>query len=131
LFGRFTRELRQNGRLLGGAIGDSERVIFPPATYCDDTYAAVTHLVPVGPLGTIRASTRVCALFSNGPTPPYTIVYVQLDNASTAAPGYLRDDGVTEATGSGLVGRRCRAVIKPNPQGTLADIVYELLETQA
>lgn len=125
LFGEM-KHGRLAGSLVPGADGDADRVIFPPQSFCEITFRAATGLVPVGPGGTIRAMTVVQRKFANGLPPPYVIVFVQLDGADTAAPGYLRNSGVEHETNPQLIGARCRAVFRDEPTGDWTDFWYEL-----
>lgn len=112
--------------LLGALVAETGRVIFPPMSFCEVTYQPVERLVPVGPLGTIRAFTVVHTKFANGPPPPHTMVFVQLDGASTASPGYLKDHVTEGAADLDLIGARCRAVFKDDPAGEWQDFWFEL-----
>jgi uncharacterized OB-fold protein len=115
-------------RLLASKVNATGRVIFPPQSVCEISYRDTDALVEVGPGGTIKTFTIVHSKFGGSPPPPFVIVYVQLDGASTASGGYLRGYG-TEAEGSlALIGRRVRAVFKDEPAGEWSDLWYELEE---
>ena len=122
MFGAFKEK-----RMLGARVAGGERVIFPPQSYCEVTYRETDELVDVGPGGTIRTFTISNTKWS-GPPPPYIIVFVQLDGASTATGGYLRNFGTDPAGSLALIGARCRVVFKDQPVGEWSDIWFELEE---
>ena len=122
----FFEGLKQK-RLLG--VRDPVRglVMFPPRSFADESFSAMSELVPVGPAGTIRTLTRVTP-GGKDPKPPFTVVFVQLDGAASAAAGRLRGPGSDPADPLTLIGRRCRAVFKDRPEGAFTDFWYELGE---
>jgi len=126
MFGEM-KQKRLAGSRVAGTGGEDDRVIFPPQSFCEITFRAADRLVPVGPEGTIRAVTVVHRRFANGLPPPYVIVFVQLDGASTAAPGYLRNSGAEHESNPQLIGVRCRTVFREEPVGEWGDFWYELL----
>ncbi len=118
-------EALKSKRLVGSRVAGGSRVIFPPQSVCEISFRETDELVDVGPGGTIRSFTIVHTK-SSGLTTPYIIVFVQLDGASTATGGYLRNVS-TEAAGSlALIGARCRAVFKDEPVGDWPDFWFEL-----
>ncbi len=125
LLERFLAELKHR-RLVGGIVPGTNRVIFPPRSFCELSYRRVNDVVPVGPGGTIRGFTRLMVKLANGPTPPAVIVHVQLDGADTASPGYLRGAVVAMDPPPALIGTRCRAVFKEEPEGDWTDFWFEL-----
>ena len=127
LLDRFFAELR-DGRLMGGEVPGTGRVIFPPRSFCELSFRQVDRLVPVGPGGTVRGFTRLAVKLANGPPPPAVIVHVQLDGADTASPGYLRGDIVSADPPPPLIGARVRAVFKENPDGDWTDFWFEMEE---
>lgn len=125
LLDRFFVELKR-GRLMGGAVPGTGRVIFPPRSFCELSFRRVDRLVPVGPGGTVRGFTRLAVKLASGPPPPAIIVHVQLDRADTASPGYLRGDVVAADPPPDLIGTRVRAVFRGQPEGDWADFWFEL-----
>lgn len=113
-------------RLCGGLVQDTGRVIYPPTSFCELSFKPVIKLVPVGPGGVIRSYTVSRTKFANGLAPPYVIVFVQLDGASTASAGYLRNFGDVDSLSLDLIGARCRAVFTENPVGDWTDFWFEL-----
>jgi uncharacterized OB-fold protein len=113
-------------RLVGARVRGSDRVIFPPQSVCEVSYRDTDELVDVGPGGTIRTFTVVHSKFGGGPPPPYVIVFVQLDGASTASGGYLRNVDPATAGSLALIGKRVRAVFKDEPAGQWSDVWFEL-----
>jgi uncharacterized OB-fold protein len=124
LLDRFFVELKA-GRLMGGKVPESGRVMFPPRSVCELSYRKVEELVPVGPGGTIRGITKAFSNFG-GLKPPYIVAFVQLDNTDMSSPAFLRGDGTDVPDLLSLVGKRCRVVIKDQPAGEWADFWYEL-----
>jgi uncharacterized OB-fold protein len=110
-------------RLLGVRAG--ARVLFPPSAFDETTFAELHELVPVGPGGGIRTVTRIVPGGSKAP-PPYLVVFVQLDGAACASPSRLRGPGSDVANPLDVIGRRCRAVFKPEPTGDWSDFWYEM-----
>jgi len=125
LLDRFFVELRK-GKLTGGQVPGTGRVIFPPRSFCELSFRQVDTLVPVGPGGTVRGFTRLAVKLGNGPPPPAIIVHVQLDGADTASPGYLRGDIVSADPPPLLIGARVRAVMKDQPEGDWSDFWFEM-----
>jgi len=119
-------EALKQGKLMGGAVQGSSRVMFPPRSVCELTYAKADRLVPVGPGGTIRSFTKVFSTFGNAPKPPYIVAFVQLDGTDTASPAYLRGPGTDSPDLIGLIGKRCKVVCKDQPAGEWDDFWYEL-----
>lgn len=116
----------KNKRLCGGLVRETGRVIFPPTSFCEISFEPVTALVPIGPGGVIRAYTVSRTKFANGLAPPYVIVFVQLDGASTASPGYLRGYGDVDGLSLAIIGARCRAAFTDAPVGDWTDFWFEL-----
>jgi len=114
----FFEALKQK-RLLA-AKAPSGRVLFPPTSLCEVTYSDVTELVPVGPSGIIRTFTVLPS------QPPKIIVFVQLEGADTAAPGYLRGLPEADLYSLDLIGAPCRAVFADQPGGEWSDFWFEL-----
>jgi len=112
-------------RMVGARVAGACRVIFPPQSFCEMTYRKTDELVDVGPGGTIRTFTISNTKWS-GPPPPYIIVFVQLDGASTATGGYLRNVSTDPAGCLALIGARCRVVFTDEPTGAWSDIWYQL-----
>lgn len=114
-------------RLLG--VRDPARglVMFPPRGFCEESFSEMSELVPVGPGGTIRTLTKVIP-GGKEPRPPFIVVFVQLDGADSAAAGRLRGVGSDPADPLALIGQRCHAVFKPEPDGAYTDFWYELGE---
>jgi uncharacterized OB-fold protein len=112
-------------RLLGARDPASLRVLFPPRGFAEETFSAISELVPVGPGGVIRTITR---LPGGGPNkrPPYYVVFVQLDGADSASAGHLRGVDVELANSAELIGKQCHAVFKDEPKGDWADYWYEM-----
>ncbi|MGQ7793601.1 Zn-ribbon domain-containing OB-fold protein [Faunimonas sp. B44] len=122
---RMFEELK-NKRLVGARVRGGDRVIFPPQSVCEVSYRDTEELVEVGPAGTIRTFTIVHSKFARSPPPPYVIVFVQLDGASTATGGYLRNADVEIAGSLALIGKRAKAVFKDEPEGQWSDFWFEL-----
>src|SRR5262249_43189504 len=116
----------KNKRISGGLVQGTGRVIFPPLSFCEISFEPVIDLVPVGPGGVVRSYTVSQTKFANGLTPPYVIVFVQFDGASTASPGYLKNYGSVDDLSLDIVGARCRAVFTEAPVGDWADFWFEL-----
>ncbi|MFO1085278.1 MAG: OB-fold domain-containing protein [Reyranellaceae bacterium] len=116
----------RNKRICGGLVRDTGRVIFPPASFCEISFRPVTALVPVGPGGIVRSYTVSRTKFANGLAPPYVIVFVQFDGASTASPGYLRNCGNVDDLSLDVIGARCRAIFAEAPVGDWTDFWFEL-----
>ncbi|GAA4339015.1 hypothetical protein GCM10023144_36720 [Pigmentiphaga soli] len=114
-------------RLLGTRVAGGDRVIFPPQSYCEVSYRDANEFVEVGPGGTIRTFT-ISHTKWGGPTPPYIVAFVQLDGASTATGGYLRNANTDPAGSLALIGARCRVVFRDDPAGEWSDIWFELEE---
>jgi uncharacterized OB-fold protein len=114
-------------RLLG--VRDPVRglVMFPPRSFCEESFSPMQELVPVGPAGTIRTLTKIIP-GGKEPRPPFIVVFVQLDGADSACAGRLRGPNSDPADPLTLIGARCRAVFKPEPEGTFTDFWYELGE---
>lgn len=116
----FFEGLKHKKLLAAKVSGDTGRVIFPPTSFCEVTYSEVTDLVPVGPTGTIRTFTLLPG------TSAKLIVFVQLDGADTASPGYLRGVPEGDMTSLLLIGARCRVVFADEPTGDWTDFWFEL-----
>jgi uncharacterized OB-fold protein len=114
-------------RLLG--VRDPARglVMFPPRSFSEVSFSEMSELVPVGPGGIIRTLTRVIP-GGKEPRPPFLVVFVQLDGADSAAAGRLGGPGSDPADPLTLIGARCCAVFKPEPEGAFTDFWYELGE---
>jgi uncharacterized OB-fold protein len=123
---RFLAALKER-RLLG--VRDQVRglIMFPPRGFAEESFSAMTELVPVGPGGIIRTLTRIVP-GGKQPKPPYIVAFVQLDGADSAAAGRLRGPGSDPADPLPLIGARCRVVFKPEPEGDSSDYWYELGE---
>ena len=123
---QFLLGLKQQ-RLLG--VRDAARglVMFPPRNSFEESFSAMTELVPVGPGGVIRTLTRLVP-GGKSPKQPFMVAFVQLDGADSAAAGRLRGPGSDPADPLSLIGTRCRAVFKPEPEGAFTDFWYELGE---
>ena len=118
---RFFEKLKERQLLAGKAPGERGRVAFPPSSFCEASYSEVVDLVPVGPKGVIRTFTVL-------PSPsPSIIVFVQLDGADTASPGYLRGVPEEDMYSLDLVGAPCRVVFAHEPAGDRADFWFELV----
>jgi uncharacterized OB-fold protein len=113
-------------RFYGGLVQDTGRVIYPPTSFCELSFKPVVELVPVGPGGIVRSYTVSRTKFANGLAPPYVIVFVQLDGASTASAGYLKNFGDIDRLSLDLIGMRCRAVFTDEPAGDWSDFWFEL-----
>jgi acetyl-CoA C-acetyltransferase len=120
-------EALKSKRLVGARVAGGSRVIFPPQSVCEVSFRDTDGLVDVGPGGTIRTFTIVHTKWG-GLATPYIIVYVQLDGASTATGGYLRNASTDSAGSLSLIGARCRAVFKDEPAGEWSDFWFELEE---
>jgi uncharacterized OB-fold protein len=100
-------------------------ILFPPRSFSEESFTELKELVPVGPGGIIRTLTKVVP-GGKEPRPPFLVVFVQLDGASSAAAGRLRGDDSDTADPLSLIGRRCKAFFKPEPEGAWTDFWYEL-----
>jgi uncharacterized OB-fold protein len=120
----FFQALRER-KLLGARDPSNGRVLFPPRAFAEESFSVLSELVPVGPGGIIRTITR---LPGGGPNkrPPYCVVFVQLDGADSASAGHFRGAGSDLPNPAELIGKRCHAVFKDEPQGDWADYWYEL-----
>lgn len=115
----FFEALKQGRLLAGRADGPDGRVIFPPSSFCEESYSEVTELVPVGPRGIIRSFTVL-------PGPPQKlIVFVQLEGADTASPGYLRGVEDEDMQALALVGAPCHVVFAEDRKGAWSDFWFE------
>lgn len=114
-------------RLVGSRVAGGSRVIFPPQSFCEVSFRETDALVDIGPGGTIRTFTISHTKWGR-PETPYIIVFVQLDGASTATGGYLRNTSTDHAGSLKLIGARCRAVFKDEPAGDWSDFWFELEE---
>ena len=114
-------------RLLGVRDPVRNLVMFPPRSFAEESFSEMSELVPVGPGGVIRTLTRVIP-GGKEPRPPFLVVFVQLDGAYAAAAGALRGPGSDVADPLSLIGRRCNAVFKPEPEGAWTDFWYQLEE---
>lgn len=112
-------------RLLG--VRDRARglVVFSPRSFSDESFSEMSELVPVGPGGVIRTLTKIVP-GGKEQRPPFLVVFVQLDGADSAAAGRLRGTGSDPADPLTLIGARCKAVFKPEPEGAWSDFWYEL-----
>ena len=110
-------------RLLG--VRDHARglVMFSPRSFAEESFSEMSELVPVGPGGVIRTLTKVVP--SKGEA-AFLVVFVQPDGADSAAAGRLRGAGSDPADPLTLIGARCKAVFKPEPEGAWTDFWYEL-----
>lgn len=113
----------KDGRLVGVRDPVSGRVLFPPRAFAEESWSALSELVPVGPGGVIRTLTRVPG---RGDGPPLMVVFVQLDGADSAAAGRLKGPAATMDDPLPLIGARCRAVFADAPAGGWSDFWYEL-----
>lgn len=120
---RFFQGLKEK-RLLG--VRDPVRglVMFPPRSFCEESFSEMTELVPVGPAGIIRTLTRIIP-GGKEPRPPFIVVFVQLNGAASAAAGRLRGPDSDPADPLALIGSRCHAVFKSEPEGAFTDFWYE------
>lgn len=118
-------EALKKKKLVGSRVAGSRRVIFPPQSFCEVSFRETDELVEVGPGGTIRTFTIVHTKWGGLQT-PYIIVFVQLDGASTATGGYLRNANTDPAGSLSLIGARCRAVFRDEPAGEWSDFWFEL-----
>ena len=111
-------------RLLG--VRDHARglVMFSPRSFAEESFSEMSELVPVGPGGVIRTLTKVVPGGKEGMG--FLVVFVQLDGADSAAAGRLRGIGSDPADPLTLIGARCKAVFKPEPEGAWTDFWYEL-----
>jgi uncharacterized protein len=125
LIGRLFEAFKRK-RLVGARVPGSGRVIFPPQSVCEVSYREADELVEVGPGGTVRTFTVVHSKFGGAPPTPYVMVFVQLDGASTASGGYLRNVDIGTAVNLALIGKRVRAVFKEEPAGQWSDVWFEL-----
>lgn len=112
-------------RLLG--VRDRVRglVMFSPRSFAEESFSEMSELVPVGPGGVIRTLTKIVPGGKERGT-PFLVVFVQPDGADSAAAGRLRGTGSDPADPLTLIGARCRAVFKPEPEGAWSDFWYEL-----
>jgi uncharacterized OB-fold protein len=99
-------------------------VMFPPRAFAEESFSEMSELVPVGPSGVIRTLTKVVP-GGKEPRPPFLVVFVQLDGADSAAAGRLRGEP-DDVDPLSLIGARCRAVFKSEPEGAWTDFWYEL-----
>ena len=119
---KFFEALKEKKLLAARAPGEKGRVIFPPTSFCEVTFSAVTELVPVGPKGRIVTFTILPG------TTPKLIVFVQLEGADTASAGYLRGVPEGEMTSLSLVGAPCTVVFADEPKGDWSDFWFELID---
>lgn len=119
---KFFDGLKEKQLLAAKVPGETGRVIFPPASFCEATFSPVTRLVPVGPKGRIITFTLLPG------NSPKLIVFVQLDGADTASAGYLRGVPEERMTSLSFVGASCTAVFADEPKGDWSDFWFELMD---
>jgi len=122
---RFFQELRDNGRIWGVRCPGCQRVYIPPRPICGICAGKTGEWVEVSDEGVIVGCTVVNVPFIDPMTGeqrpvPYGFAIIRLDGASTALYHFLEE---TDPKKLG-VGKRVKAVFRPERKGTLLDIKH-------
>ncbi len=118
---RFSREMRDNRRIMGVRCSRCEAVLLPPRPYCGFCFEPATEWVEVADEGELVTFTSVqgdpdAAVFEE----PRIRALIMLDGAGVHFPhvlGEVAPDDVSE-------GMRVKAVWSEDRNGTLSDIKY-------
>lgn len=118
-----------SGHIYGRRCDGCDRVLVPARSFCDRCHQATSDWFDIPTHGVIEMLTIVHEPFRGLPEPPYALVYVTLDGADTALPGYVRGVDLSDAraaAGQLAIGTRVVVRFSDNPAGTVADYWFEL-----
>ncbi|MBW2637625.1 MAG: Zn-ribbon domain-containing OB-fold protein [Deltaproteobacteria bacterium] len=123
-YGRFYREMKETGKIMGVRCPKCKRVLVPPRPVCGECYEKTGEWVAVGPKGTVMAYTSIYFPFIDGstgkPRPlPYGAGLIQLDGAYSTINHFL-EEGDPEKL---YIGMRVEAVFKEKREGNIGDII--------
>ncbi len=124
-YGRFFREMKETGRIMGVKCPECGRVLVPPRPVCGECFTRTEEWVQVGPKGTVVAYTSIYFPFIDGatgkPRPiPYGAGLIQLDGAFSAI-NHILEEGDPDNL---HIGMRVEAVLKKEREGNIGDILY-------
>lgn len=120
---KFLREIKDNGRFIGGKCRKCGTVYFPPKLYCDKCFEEINDFVPLPLRGEVIS---------------YTVMYIDLDENPLEKPEIVAFIGIPGAEGGIVhrlegvtlddiyIGMPVEPVFKEKSErkGTLEDIAY-------
>ena len=127
---RFFQELKDHGRLIGIQCPECQRLYIPPRPVCGICFVPTNKWVPVSSEGVLVGATVVRLPFIDPMTGerrpvPYGMGIIRLDGASTALYHFVDETDDAKLK----VGRRVRARMRANRQGSMRDIeCFELVD---
>jgi uncharacterized OB-fold protein len=126
----FYVQIRDHAKIFGRRDPGTGRVLVPPRAFSDQSLAATTDWVEVGPHGVIECFTIVYRGFKGLPPPPYAFGYVKLDGADTAIGGMFYGvnlDDHAVASEKFRIGTRVITRFKEKRTGEVLDFYFEPL----
>jgi len=116
---KFLREIKDNGRLIGGRCAKCEIIYMPPRIYCERCMTTIEEYVNVENTGTVESCTS-CHRDSNGEAliSPTMVALVRFNHTHGGIVHYVHGDVV--------IGDKVRAIFKEKSQrtGSILDIAY-------
>ena len=126
---RFLVALRDRAVLLASPCPNCTRVLVPPRSFCEDCFVPTSdEWVEVGPEGVVEAFTFTYAAFAGYADPPYGIVYVRPDGATTAIGNFVGGVDLSDPPGAAsalAIGTRMRAAFRSDREARITDFTWQ------
>ena len=119
----FFRELRENGRIVGGKCRRCNRVYVPPKGFCERCFEPVEEFVDLGIEGYIKTYTIVSIDMKGEPLEePVIVAFIGFDGAEGGIIHFIGEARPEKLR----VGARVEAVFRPREErrGSIFDIEY-------
>lgn len=120
---RFSRELRENGRIVGGKCRNCGEVYVPPQGFCIKCYSPIEEYVDLGTEGFIKSYTIVRVGMDDKPLPePVIVAFIGFRGARGGLIHLVKGVKPEELK----IGQSVEAVLKPKEEreGNIFDILY-------
>lgn len=118
--GRFLKQLRETGAIMGAKCPQCTRVLVPPRSFCEECFVETTDWVEVGPGGTILTyAESYFGLQGQRLEDPWYVGIVKLDGSDGGLfHRIVADEGEIE------IGAKVEAVLADERKGEILDITH-------
>jgi uncharacterized OB-fold protein len=118
--GRFLKELRDTGRIMGAKCPECGRVLVPPRSFCEECFVETTEWLEVGPGGKILTyAESYFGLQGQRLEEPWYVGIVKLDGSDGGL--FHR---IVQDEGDIKIGARVEAVLEDDRNGSILDIEH-------